>query len=171
MVKKKSYKKMYEELKEEMSLSSHVKSYIHISWMGIVRFVLFLLSIGLSVGNFMLIISIGNIHNVWSLLASNSPNEVKATFTQLIILYPLIGEYILIGLSIVCLIALCKGGFSKLKSYNEEALIGGLILGLIVGLILGLILGLIGGLVAGLILGLILGLVAGLIWGLSEEFK
>ena len=53
------------------------------------------------------------------------------------------------------MIYLIKG---KLKSYDKEGLIWGLLTGLIAGLIWGLL--------AGLIAGLIWGLIAGLIWGL-----
>ena len=81
---------------------------------------------------------------------------------NLLILYPIILEYILISLSFISLVAIFKRGYKKLKSYNK----GGLTWGLIVGLTWGLIVGLIGGLIVGLILGLILGL----IWGLIGEY-
>ena len=94
---------------------------------------------------------------------------------SLLIIPMLILEYILIAGSIIFLTYLIKG---KLKFYDENGLIGrlivglitGLITGLIVGLIYGLVLGLIGGLIVGLINGLILGLILGLIFGLIEEF-
>jgi len=84
------------------------------------------------------------------------------TSSDLINIYPIIGEYILISLALISLFAFLKGGYKNLKSYKE----GGLILGLIAGLIWGLIGGLIAGLITGLIWGLIFGLIAGLIVGL-----
>ena len=143
-MKKKSYKQKYEDLlaKREVDekIVSHTKSYIHIpfSWSAIGRLFALLGSIGLAILNFMLLISIGKIHKVWELLSAETPNDVYHSSTQLIILYPLIGEYILIGLSIICLVALIKGGFNKLKSIKDRGLISGLIIGLIFGLIVGL---------------------------------
>ncbi len=99
--------------------------------------------------------------------------------SNLINIYSIIGEYILISLAIISFVAMFKRGYSNLKSYNDKGLIGGLIVGLIIGLIGGLIggliIGLIGGLIVGLIIGLIDGLIGGLIIGLivglTEEFK
>lgn len=67
--------------------------------------------------------------------------------SNLINIYSIIGEYILISLFLISLIALFKGGYKKLKDWND----GGLIVGLIYGLIVGLIVGLIGCLIVGLI--------------------
>jgi len=92
--------------------------------------------------------------------------EYNLNTHDLINIYPIIGEYILIVLIIISSVALIKGGYNNLKSYNEKGLIGGLICGLICGLIFGLIYGLI----LGLIYGLISGLIGGLICGVSGEF-
>jgi len=91
--------------------------------------------------------------------------------SYLINLYPIIGEYIFISLSMISLVALIKGGFNKLKRYKDSGLIIGLIGGLISGLIIGLISGLIGGLISGLISGLIVGMIVGLIIGLIVEIN
>jgi len=98
---------------------------------------------------------------------------------NLINIYPLVGEYVLISLLVISLAAISKGGYSRLKSFDEEGLIMGLISGLITGLIVSLIWSLIVSLIwslivsliAGLIMGLIFGLIAGLIAGLKEEFN
>jgi hypothetical protein len=91
-------------------------------------------------------------------------------YSALINIYPIIGEYILVALMMVSIVALFKGGYTKLKAYKDEILIAGLICGLIIGLIFGLIIGLTAGLTAlmieGLIIELIIGLIAGLIIGL-----
>ena len=145
--------------KEE--LEQHKHNYIHVpfSWKGFGRFCLFLGSLGLSILNFFLIIRIWKDYNVL--------NKTNNSFSQLIILYPLIGEYILIGLIFICLTALIKGGFNKIKSHKKEGLIAGLIGGLLDGLIGGLIMGLIVGSIVGSIVGLIVGLIVRLI----REFK
>jgi hypothetical protein len=92
--------------------------------------------------------------------------ECIIPYSALINIYPIIGEYILLSAMLISLVALFKGGYTKLKAYKDEGLIDGLIIGLIAGLISGLICGLIIGLIAGLIIGLIAGLIAGLIIGL-----
>ncbi len=121
--------------------------------------------------------------------------EVIEQFTfnlsYLINIYPLIGEYVLISLTVISLVALIKGGYKNLKKYDEDGLISSLtfslILALTVGLTFSLILGLIGallfgltigltfslilGLIGALLGGLILGLTVGLIGDLMEEFK
>jgi hypothetical protein len=167
---KKSYKKRYEELlaktQIDEKISQHTRSYIHIpfSWSGIGRFFALLGSIGLVIANFLLLISVGYTYKVWELLGSSEPQEAYHSFSQLIILYPLIGQYLLIGLAFVCLIALIKGGFKK---YEEGGLIAGLIFGLTAGLIVGMTTGLIFCMIFGLTAGLIAGMINGLIVGLS----
>ena len=137
---RKSYKKKYEELQTQLNVDAkikdHIYHYIHIpfSWAGIGRFFTLLGSIGLAILNFMLILSVGNEKKVWEILSTSEPNEAYHSFSQLIILYPIIGQYLLIGLSFICLVALIKKGFNNLKSYDEDGLIYGLIFGLIVGL-------------------------------------
>jgi len=90
---------------------------------------------------------------------------------DLINIYPLIGEYVLISLLIISLAAIFKGGYSKLKSFHKRGLIAGLIVSLISGLIWSLIWSLIVSLIWSLISGLIAGLIAGLTMGLKEEFN
>ena len=51
---------------------------------------------------------------------------------NLINMYPIIGEYVLISLIIISFAAIIKNGFNNLKSYNEGGLIVSLIGGLIV---------------------------------------
>ena len=157
-MKQNNYKQKYENL----LLEQHRKKYIHIpfSWVFLGRLILLLGSISLSILNFMLIIS------TWKLLGlGNLETEYITGYNQLLIIYPIISEYILISLSFICLFALVKGGFKKLKNYKEDGLIGALIGALIVGLIGGLS----GGLIVGLIVGSIVGLIGGLIVGLIEE--
>ena len=144
------------------------------SWAGIGRFFALLGSIGLAVTNVFLILC------TWKLLklGSLATKDIIGVH-QLIIFYPLIAQYVLVGLVFICLTALIKGGFNKVKRYDEGGLIFGLIIGLIFGLIARLIAGLIYWLIFGLIIGLIywliygliFGLIAGLIAGLQEEFN
>ena len=150
----------------ELELEIHKSKYIHIPkpcFLPILGMIIFGL---LSWGNLYL--------SDWGLikliLFENAEEEVFQ-FSQLINVYPIIGEYILISLFFISLVALFKGGYKNLNEYNEEGLIGGLIGGLIFGLIFGLICGLIGGLICGLICGLIGGLICGLICGLIWGFN
>jgi hypothetical protein len=141
----------------DLKIQQHTKGYIHIpfSWKRLGLFILVLLSGALAYFNFILLLMTGKVYKVWTLLGSPTPKEEFHHFSQLIILYPLIGEYILIGLTLICLTALIKNGFNNVKSFDDEGLISGLIVGLIVGLI--------GGLIGGLIVSLIL--------SLNEEFE
>ena len=128
-MKKKSYKQKYEDLlsKREVDekIVSHTKSYNHICLGDIGRFFVLLGSIGLTILNFFLI------SYTWKLLNLGNLNEENLIgFNHLLILYPLIGEYILIGLSAICFVAFIKGGFNKLKSIKDDGLIIGLIIGL-----------------------------------------
>ena len=158
-------------LQRDTKLYDHTHQYLHVplNKHRLLAFAALCGSVGLAVLNMIMI--------VWAWGALRIPDlfaEDFAQWGQLLILWPLLGEYVLVGLSIVCLVAMFKGGFSRLKSYSEEGLIRGLIRGLILwlilgfiwGLILGLIRGLIGGLIVGLIMGLISGLIVGLIGGL-----
>jgi len=86
---------------------------------------------------------------------------------QLTIIPSLLLEYFLVCGVIVSLVALVKGGYGKLKSFEEE----GLLYGLLAGLLYGLLAGLLYGLLAGLLLSLQVGLLVGLLVGLGEEFR
>lgn len=195
---KKSYKKRYEELlartQADDKISKHTRRYIHIpfSWEKIGRFFAFLGSIGLAIAHFFLLVSVGYTYKVWELLSSNEPQETY--FSQFIIFYPLIGQYLLIGLVLVCLVALIKGGFKKIKGYKEDGLIFWLLIGLIVWPILGMFAGPIAwataefigrllfwmptgvnsvvtsGLIVGMFAGLTGGLLFGMLTGLIKEF-
>jgi hypothetical protein len=156
----------------KIELKKHEKDFIHISKYGLLRFCIFLGSILLLIVN-----TIGLI-NMWKSLGLSNSSDY--TLRSLSIVYLLIGEYIYVSLVVMCLVALIKGGFNKLKSYNDEGLTFGLITGLIVGLSAGLIGGLSAGsrglsagfegLIFGLIVGLIAGLTFGLIAGSNGEF-
>ena len=163
--------KQIRELQQEiidLKIEKHRKHYIHIpfNWKVTGRFFALMGSVGLAIFNFFIIISTWKLVNLGGL----NESDIKGAY-QLLIVYPIIGEYILIGLAFVCLTALIKGGFNKINKYDDGGLIFGLIGGLIVGLIFGLIGGLIFGLIGGLIGGLIVGLIFGLIGGLQEEFN
>ena len=145
------------------NIKQHEDKYIHIPKVNLLPLIGLILFILLAIGNYQLIdkeviseaFKSCEEECVYNLVTSDLKN-----------LYPIIGEYILISLALISLVALFKGGYSELKSYDEEGLIGGLIFGLIGGLIFGLIIGLIFGLIIGLIYGLFVGLFFGLIIGL-----
>ena len=177
MTTRKQLEKENQKLKIKLEVEKHRKGYIHVpfSWPGLGRIALLLLSIALAVGNVFLIIS-----------ARKLLKPLNESINKLLILYPLVGGYILIGLVAICLVAVIKGGFNKIKSYEEISLIYclivglifllcGLIIGLIFGLATGLMIGIIHGLMFGLIMGVVIGLMfalfVGLIFGLIFEFE
>jgi len=152
---------------EQLEIKLHTKKYIHIpmpSWKGFGNLCLTGLMAFLSIVNFMLILRIWKDYNLGYVFASKEEIiNYAPKFADLIILYPLLGQFILIGLTTILIVSL----FKKLNSYDDD----GLIVGLIVGLMYGLIFGLIVGLMYGLIFGLIVGLMYGLIVGLIVEFN
>jgi len=178
-MKKKTYKELEKEV-IDLKIKKHTKRYIHIPVINLIPLLgVFIFSI-LTYLNLKLI--------DWNLIkivfsSEEIIKEYVFNYSQLINIYPIIAEYILIVCAIVSLVALFKGGYKYLNKYNKEGiikglifglifgLIGGLVIGLIGGLIFGLIFGLIGGLVIGLIGGLVIGLIGGLMGGLTEEFE
>ena len=169
-----NYKRKYEELmaKKEVDekIEIHRKHHIHIpfSWVG--RFFAFVGSAVLAFANFLLIMA------CWDFLQLGSLSKIDYKgLHQLLIVYPIIGEYLLIGLAAICFVAMVKGGFNKLKSFDEEGLMVDLVAGLGAGLVLGSVIGLVAGLLFGLAVGLVSGLVGGLwfglVSGLGDEFK
>jgi hypothetical protein len=148
----------------QKSISKHEAQYWHIPKFSILPLLGFILFTFLAIANFHLIDS-NVIKEVFKSCEDTCVYNLKSS--DLINIYPIIGEYLLISLGIISLIASIKKGYKNLNPYDEVGLIVGLIGGLIVGLISGLIVGLIVGLIGGLISGLI----SGLIVGLSKEFK
>ena len=149
---------------KDLELQIHTKKYIHIprpSLKGIGKFSLMIVCAFLSYLNFMLILRF-------------SEDCDFLNWIDLIILYPIVGEFILISLTIVLGISL----FKKLKSYDEEGIIYCLCYVLILGLMGGLILGFVSWINAGLIeetivwIGFILAamLPVGLVVGTTWEF-
>jgi Flp pilus assembly pilin Flp len=155
----------------EAKIDNHSSEYIHIpkpNGIWCAKFFGFLFTIFLAVMNFLLIkliwvqFNLGYVSAGEEELVNYTPKAI-----DLIVLYPLIAEYILIGLSICLFVSL----FKEIKSFEEDGLIASLIAGLIYGLIASLIAGLIVSLIYGLIVGLIASLIVGLIVGLGEEFN
>lgn len=171
-------KKPYKQKYEELLIQKHEKTYLHIpfSWSGIGRFFAVLASAGLAIANFSIIIS------TWKVLGIGNLDEEVIGSHQLLILYPLVGEYLLIGLFFVCLAAMIKGGYGKLKRVSENGLLAGIILGIILGIMLGITWALFGvlflglnrsgfiiGSIVGLTIGIIFGHMQGMEWELEEE--
>jgi len=154
-------------MKVDEKIIDHQEKYIHIRWGDIGRFFALLGSISLAIANFFLLHSIGNTYKVWELLAAEDPQNAYQSFSQLIIIYPLITEYILIGLCFISLIGLIKGGVNKLDNDDIEPLVYLLIFGIGTVLISGLITGIINGLVEGILCGLIGGLIVQMLLGIS----
>ena len=136
------------------TMKKHEEQYIHIkkpTWKEFGKFTSILLTTFLSIVNFFLIKTIYIKENLGYIFANKEELiNYSPKFFDLMILYPILAEYILISLTIILIVS-C---FKKLNKYDEE----GLIFGLTGGLIVGLIVGLIGGLIVELIVGLIVGL-------------
>ena len=129
------------ELRTQLEIRKHTKDYIRVpypGWNVIARVLALLGSVGLAVANFLLLTYTWKLLNISVLFGTEEEiiaNKSLIGFHQLLICYPLIGEYLLIGLSIICLVALIKGGFNKLKPFNKDGLIFDLMVGLIGSLI------------------------------------
>lgn len=151
---------------EQLELKLHTKKYIHLpkpSLKGLGKFNLAIIFTLLSYFNLKLILKIWEDYNLGYVFAPESELvNYTPKFADLIVSYPLIGEYIFISLTIIFTVSM----FKELKGYDERGLIYGLIRGLISGIIIGLIFGLILGTIFGLIFGLISGIIFGLISGI-----
>jgi len=148
-------------MNKQSNIKQHEDKYWHIPKLALLPLLGFIVFTLLAYGNYLLIDK-----QVIATAFNCEKDNCNLTAHNLINIYPIIAEYLLISLAIISLVAVFKKGYKNLKSYNKEGLIGGLIVGLIGGLIAGLIFGLIVGLIGGLIAGLIVGLIAGLIFGL-----
>lgn len=157
-------------------INQHEKEYIHIPkpTENVFRKLIGIFTcLGLSVLNFLIIKTIWITNNLGDAFKPKEELINNALeFTDLIVLYPIVAQYILISLIIILFVSL----FKELNSYNEAGLISGLTAGLTLGFSLGLIYGLFVGLIYGLIVlfelivGLIIFLFVGLIFGLINEF-
>jgi len=142
----------------DLKIENHRKGYIHIpwNWKKCLLFLSFVGSIALSIGSFLVLLATWKQLNIGTLFADKS---AYLGLYQLGIIPMLLFQYCMVALMAVCLAAMIKGGFDKIKSPNNAGLLFGLLFGLLVGL------------VVGLLFGLLFGLVVGLLFGLSEEFK
>ena len=122
----------------ELEVQLHGRRFFHLSWKRIGMFLLVLVGIVLCVGNFFLILS------TWSALGIGDLKPETSLPKHLAIIWVIIGEYVLVSLTILQAKAEMDDSYNKLKQLSF-GLIVGLIGGLIVGLIFGLIVGLIGG--------------------------
>ena len=165
-------KKMNKTKKEKINLEDHNKKYIHITKESILPLIGTI---------FFGILSYLNLYLFdWEFIKFcifnlNITKHFILKFSHLINICPIIGEYILISLTIISILAFFKGGYKKIISFKEEGLMCGLGLGLTYGLTMGGIIGLMYGLGLGLGLGLmsvflsgfVSGFVSGLIIGLG----
>ena len=145
-MKKKTYKELEKEI-IDLKIKKHTKRYVHIPVISLIPLLgVFIFSI-LAYLNLKLI----NWQLIKIMFSSNKViKEFTFHYSQLINIYPLIGEYILISCIIISLVALFKGGYKYLNKYNKYNK---------------------DGLIFILIENLIIGLIGGLIYGLSEEFE
>ena len=126
----------------QKNIKQHEEAYWHIPKIAILPILGFILFTLLAIGNYQLIDK-----EVVSTAFNCSEESCNLVPSNLINLYPILGEYLLISLAIISLIASFKRGYKNLKSYGEEGLIFVLIVGLIFVLIVGLMVGLIFGLI------------------------
>lgn len=152
---KTNYKKKYQETKIRLEaiqmIGNHTKSYIHISYKTICLFFTFLGSVALTVWNFIAVfIPNWNILHIAELFETSE--EINTALTgvyQFGIIPQILFQCCLLGLCFVCLVALIKGGFEKLKKWDDpNGLIAGMIGGMIGGMIVGMIVGIIAGIIA-----------------------
>lgn len=127
MATNKQLNKKVKQLEAKLEVKKHESNYIHIPkpcWKGIGKFFLTVLLGFLSYFNFKLILRIWEDYNLGYVFASESEmiNYVPK-FADLIVLYPLVGEFLLVSLTIICFVSI----FKKLKGYDEGGLIFGLI--------------------------------------------
>ena len=151
--------------KSKHTLQNHKDNYIHIpkpSSVGIGKFFCLIGLLFLNYFNFRLIITIYNYFDMGYIFAT-AEEIINYTpeFIDLIIIYPMVFQYILVISFVILFVSM----FKKLKSYNEKGLVFGLVIGLIVGLVVGLIFGLVIGLFASLLVGSLSGLLSGLLAG------
>ncbi len=118
------------------TIKQHEEEYWHIPKIAILPIIGFVIFSFLAIGNFQLIDK-----NIINEVFKQCEGECVYNLAtkDLINIYPIIGEYILISLGIISLVASFKKGYKNLNDIDEGGLIGGLISGLIVGLISGLI--------------------------------
>jgi len=133
---------------------------LHIRKRSAKYFLLSILMLGLNILNFLFL------KYLWTFLElGNLKREISYQPIDLLIIYPIIQQYILLSLLIICIFSI----FNKLKNYKEEELIYGIIVGLLVGFLYGLLVGFLYGLILGLIYGIIAGLIYGIIHVLSNN--
>jgi len=163
--------KQLEEQLIDSKIEKHTGNYIHVPVCNLLALIGTLLLGALAYGNWVVLTSLWQFLNIDTIMGASLPLEVTIQTYQFGILPMIILQYVFVALLIISFVALTKGGYDKLKPFDEEGLIVGLIFGLILGLILGLIVVLILGLILGLIFGLIVGLILGLISGLIKEYE
>lgn len=151
-------------LKEEVEQLKNEKRTIPTTINGVILSVIFF---GISIGNFFLIVY------SWGFLEINDLFQKSQAYVgKLLIIFPIIGEYIFISLFVVCVLSIFKGGFKNIKSIEEDYsllnnLLGHLAHGLSLGIVFCFVFGIFGGILGHLLVGILVGLITGLILGLS----
>jgi len=102
-------------------IKTHEDNYYHIPKLAMLPFLGLILFSLLAYGNYQLIDK-----EVISYAFSCSEDCNELITSDLINFYPILGEYILISLALISLIAMFKRGYKNLKSYDDEGLIIGL---------------------------------------------
>ena len=111
------------------TLKQHEQKYYHIPKCKFKLLGLFLLVLTITIFWVYLSITKFGLFEVFGL----EPEQV--TINNLQVIPNIFFNYILISFTFICLVALIKGGFDKLKSFDDEGLIVGLMIGLIFGII------------------------------------
>lgn len=127
------------------------------------RLCLFLLCFALACLNFLYIIMLWKHFGI----APGKVGMARMELLYLVIVPLVIVEYILISSVVVCLGAIAKGGFSKLKGIREGIKEGGITIWLLIGLVFGLVLGFGYTLVCWLVVWLVYGLFIGGLVGMA----
>ena len=119
------------------TLKNHEEQYWHIPKFKIGLIVLLILTLLMTFGYSFIFVNEWNSHDINLVFSCENEECKNISINSLGFIPHLFFAYLLINLNFIILFSIIKGGFNKLKNYNNRGLILGLIWGLIWGLICG----------------------------------
>src|SRR3989304_9789970 len=110
------------------NIKQHEEQYWHIPKIALLPIIGLIFFVLLSIGNYQLI----DKQVVTTAFSNDTYIDLHPLVSSYLInIYPIVGEYILIALALISLVASLKKGYNNLKSYKESGLIVGLLVCLI----------------------------------------